>query len=226
MGSDSRRRASVAVAGLRPNSAQSAGKGSASRASSRARSYRHSSVPVGASSAMSPGARGRGGPSPRRIIRLPISRAHVSATMPASSSRMPSMRDCGIDVDLDLCDAGKAMLRFAACCFERDIASLLSAERGFKALVDVTEDVVARAEVRRDANDIPGELLLHGLAGLPVGLNVGAAEAVNSLLGIADHEKPSGEQAALVPEFGGLRSAGQEEDDFGLDGWPISSFPR
>jgi hypothetical protein len=57
-------------------------------------------------------------------------------------------------VHLDLDDARQSMFRAFPGGFERHVARFLTLERRLKTLIDVTQDIVARTKVRRDA--LPG----------------------------------------------------------------------
>ena len=79
------------------------------------------------------------------------------------------------------------------------------------------EDVGPRAKIRRDLNDIVRPSLFDGRARLAIGSDIGAAELINCLFGVAHHEQGARSGFAVLPTAGGI-VRGDAEKDFGLNG--------
>ena len=116
---------------------------------------------------------------------------------------------------------GRDTQAFAAIVVERvegGKAGLpIGREHDLEALVDEGEDRGAGAEIGGDRQEAVGILGAKGVARLHVGADIGAAEAIDRLLGIADQE----ERARPDPEPGPVviaidRLAAQPPEDFGL----------
>ena len=92
-------------------------------------------------------------------------------------------------------------------------------EHGLEALVDEGEDRGAGAEIGGDRQEAVGVLGAEGVARLHIGADIGAAEAIDRLLGIADQEeraRPDAEPGPVVVAID--RLAAKPPEDLGLQG--------
>lgn len=92
-------------------------------------------------------------------------------------------------------------------------------EHGLEALVDESQDRGAGAEIGRDRQQAVGGLGAKGVARLDIGADVGAAKAIDRLLGIADQEQRARPDVKARPVIGvvdGLTA--QTPEDLGLQG--------
>ena len=90
-------------------------------------------------------------------------------------------------------------------------------QHGLEALVDEGEDRGAGAEIGRYRQEAVGILSAKGVARLHIGADIGAAEAIDRLLGIADQEERPGRIRNRVQSAIAIgRFAAQPPKDLGL----------
>jgi hypothetical protein len=104
-----------------------------------------------------------------------------------------------VGVVAQLCDTLDPAWVFADGRLGGSIATLLLRQSFGEDPVDMFEDAFSGAEVCRDLKNVPWKLRLDRRARAQIRLEVSAAEAVDRLLGIADHEQRSGAKPTAVP---------------------------
>jgi hypothetical protein len=90
-------------------------------------------------------------------------------------------------------------------------------------MVHMREDAGSGPEIRGNLDDIVGPAPGNGGFGLTVRDDVGAAKAINGLLGVADHEQRAWPQLAVGPRVGALLG-GDQKQDLALDRVGILEF--
>ena len=103
-------------------------------------------------------------------------------------------------IDRELGDAGQAVVAVVDRMRQRDVARLLALRQdGLEAVVDVIDEAAPGPEVRRHLDDGAAAAALHVVARLLVDADIGAAEAVDRLLRVADEEQRAGAQHCVLP---------------------------
>jgi hypothetical protein len=107
----------------------------------------------------------------------------------------------------------------AGCCQGRETGlSGRLRQEGLETAIGKFEDRSAGTEIRRDLEDAVRVLREKSALCHQIGVNVGAAEAVDRLLGVSHQKQAAGPQPASSPRLAPICVSAQEPEDFGLQG--------